>query len=169
MLPEDYIIAKETWDKVRPYVTYFSNSQHTSDLVNGDICVSVAWSGDVFIATEQAKAAKNGNVIAYHIPKEGSDFGFDSFAIPKDAKHVSEAHAFINYMLRGDVAAQATNELGYANANKASYAFLSKDLLDNPDIYPPSELLAKLYTLKPLPENIERQRTRIWTSIKTGH
>ena len=65
----------------------------------------------------RAAEAKTGTEIGYVIPKGGAQMWFDSFAIPKDAKNVAEAHAFIDYMLRPDVAAKNSNFLGYANGN----------------------------------------------------
>ncbi len=164
----DYYAAKMLWKDMRPSIRYFSNSQHINDLANGDICLSVTWSGDVMMAKERAKEAKNGQVIEYIIPKEGTFVGFDNFAIPKDAKHVKEAHLFIDYMLRAESAARASNELGYPNANKASYDLLDKDLRTDPNVYPPAIVMKKFYALDPVGPVAERARTRLWTSITAG-
>ena len=48
----------------------------------------------------------------------------DSFAIPADAPHPENAHAFINFMLRPDIAARNSNYVFYANGNKASQELL---------------------------------------------
>jgi putrescine transport system substrate-binding protein len=55
--------------------------------------------------------------LAYAIPKEGGNLWFDVLAIPKDAKNVKEAHAFINYLLKPEVIAQVSDYVGYANPN----------------------------------------------------
>ena len=52
---------------------------------------------------------------------------FDQMAIPADAPHVAEAHEFLNYMMKPEVAAKASNYVFYANGNKASQQFLDKD------------------------------------------
>jgi putrescine transport system substrate-binding protein len=167
-VPADYDEVKKVWEAVRPYVSYFSNNQHINDLADGEICVAVTYSGDVFMAGERAREAKNGQNIVFSIPKEGTAAGFDSFAIPKDAKNVKEAHLFIDYMLRAKVAAQASNELGYATANKAAYPLLDKATRDNPNIYPSKEMMKKLFAVEALPPDTERLRTRLWTTITTG-
>ncbi|MFY8154407.1 MAG: spermidine/putrescine ABC transporter substrate-binding protein PotF, partial [Hyphomicrobiales bacterium] len=100
--------------------------------------------------------------------KEGAHMWFDSMAIPKDAKNVEEAHAFINYMMRPDVAAKNTNFLTYANGNIASKPMVSPEIMNNPSIYPPDDVMAKLYTVTSYDTKIQRVLTRIWTKFTTG-
>ena len=68
-------------------------------------------------ARDRAAEANNGAEIEYHIPKEGALMWFDQMAIPADAKNVAEAHEFLNYIMKPEVAAKATNYVQYANAN----------------------------------------------------
>ncbi len=50
---------------VRPYIRYFHSSQYINDLANGEVCVSLGFSGDVFIAAARAEEAGTGIEIAY--------------------------------------------------------------------------------------------------------
>ncbi len=93
---------------------------------------------------------------------------FDVMAIPADAPHVAEAHEFINYMLKPEVAAKATDFVSYANGNKASQAMIDKSVLDNPAVYPTPEVLAKLFTVTPYDTKTQRVVTRLWTKVVTG-
>ncbi|MEM7291033.1 MAG: extracellular solute-binding protein, partial [Pseudomonadota bacterium] len=70
MDPEDFKKAADLLAKVKPHVRYFHSSQYINDLANGDVCVSVGWSGDIFQARDRAGEAENGNTIVYSIPKE---------------------------------------------------------------------------------------------------
>ena len=160
--------AKDQLQKVRPYITYFHSSQYINDLANGDICVAIGWSGDVFMAASRANDAKNKVHIEYSIPKEGAPIWFDMLAIPKDAKHPENALTFMNYYLRPEVVAKVTEFVSYANANKASTPLVSKEILDNPSIYPTPEVRKKLFPLKVLPPDADRVYTRLWTELKTG-
>ena len=85
--------------------------------------------------------------VAYVIPKEGSQVWFDSFTIPKDAPHPAEAHAFIDYLLRPEVAAKNSNFVGYANGNLASQKLLDKAVLDDRTVYPDAATMAGLYII----------------------
>jgi putrescine transport system substrate-binding protein len=166
--PADYEAAAALWKTVRPFITQFDNSEYITALANGDICVAMGYSGDVFQAAERATEAKNGVEIAYTIPKEGAIMWFDFLAIPKDAPHADNAHRFLNYILRPEVVAAISNEVYYANPNIKSAPFMNKELLEDPTVYPAPTVAAKLLTETiPTPE-IERLRTRLWTRVKTG-
>ena len=117
--------------KVRPSVRKFNSSEYLNALASGEICLVVGWSGDIKQAQKRAAEAKGGVEVGYAIPKGGAQMFFDNFAIPKDAKNVAEAHAFIDYMLRPEVAAKNSNFLGYANGNLASQPLLDKAVLDD--------------------------------------
>jgi len=160
--------AEALLTKVRPYITEFNSSEYINELANGDICVAIGWSGDVFQAASRAEEAKNGIEIKYNIPKEGAPMWFDMIAIPKDAKHPLNAHLFLNYILRPEVMAGITNYVAYANANKASTPMIDKSVLENPGVYPPADTMAKLFTFAVVPPDTDRLYTRIWTKLKTG-
>ncbi|OFO79170.1 MULTISPECIES: extracellular solute-binding protein, partial [Pseudomonas] len=166
--PEDYRRAEEHLAKLRPYITYFSSSQFVSDLANGNVCVAIAWSGGAMQAANRAREAKNGMRIEYRIPKEGAAAWFDVLAIPRDAKNVEQAHAFLDYLLRPEVVAPISDYVAYANPNKAADGLISAELRDNPNVYPPEEVQARLYSVEMLPPKLERLRTRTWSRIKTG-
>ncbi|MFA6984885.1 MAG: extracellular solute-binding protein [Arenimonas sp.] len=154
--------------KVRPYITEFNSSEYINELANGDICLAVGWSGDVFQAASRAEEAKNGIEIKYNIPKEGAPMWFDMIAIPKDAKHPINAHLFLDYILRAEVMADISNYVAYANANQASTPMIDKSVLENPGVNPPPETMAKLFTFAVVPPETDRLYTRIWTKLKTG-
>src|SRR5687768_5244837 len=122
--PEDFAKAEEALLKIRPYIRKFHSSEYINALANGDICLAVGWSGDVFQARDRAAEADQGIVIAYSIPSEGTEMWFDQLAIPADAPHVEEAHEFLNFIMRPEQAAKATNYVYYPNGNKASQEFI---------------------------------------------
>lgn len=92
---------------------------------------------------------------------------FDNLAVPADAKNVEEAHAFINYLMKPEVIAKASNFVRYANGNLASQAFVDKDVLENASVYPPDAVLDKLFTISPYDPKQQRVLNRLWTGIKT--
>ena len=153
---------------IRPYITNFHSSQYIDAMANGDTCLVVGWSGDIIQARDRAADAKNGVNIAYAIPKEGAPQWFDMLAIPKDAKHLDEAYAFINNLLDPQVMANNSNFISYPNAIPKAKALMDKSITDDPTIYPTPEVEAKLFTFAIIPPEVDRQYTRIWTELKTG-
>ena len=141
---------------IRPSIRKFHSSEYINALANGDICVAVGYSGDLFQARDRAAEAKKGVDIAYAIPKEGAEMWFDEMAIPADAPHAAEAHEFINYMMKPEVIAKSTNFVFYANGNKASQPFVNKEILDDPAVYPDEAMLAKLFTVGPYDPKTQR-------------
>lgn len=160
--------VKAAYAKIRPSIRYFNSSKYIDDLANGDLCLAVGYSGDVFQARDRAEEAGNGVELAFIIPKEGAVRWFDLMAIPKDAPHPNNAHAFVDYLLRPEVIAKVSDYVGYANANTAATALLDPELAGNPGVYPPADVVAKLVDPVSLPEDLQRERVRAWTSIKSG-
>ncbi|MFE8101861.1 spermidine/putrescine ABC transporter substrate-binding protein PotF [Brenneria goodwinii] len=154
--------------KLRPNIRYFHSSQYINDLANGDICVAIGWSGDVIQAANRADEAKNGVNIAYIIPKEGAQVTFDLFAMPADAKNADEAYQFLDYIMRPAVIAGISDDVFYANANKASEPLVSEEVRDNPGIYPSDAVRAKLFMTTDKSPRLDRARTRAWVRVKSG-
>ena len=166
--PKDLEKAAELLEKVRPSVRKFHSSEYLNALAAGEICLVVGWSGDIKQSQKRALEAKNGVEIGYAIPKEGAQMFFDNVSIPKDASHVDEAHAFINYLLRPEVAAKNSNLVAYANGNLASQKFIDKAVLDDKSIYPDAATMDRLYTVSARDQKSQRFVNRLWTKIKTG-
>jgi putrescine transport system substrate-binding protein len=165
---EDLVKAEELLTLIKPYIRYFNSSQYIDDLGNGETCVALGYSGDVFIAADAAAAANAGVEIQYVIPKEGAGTLFDFLAIPSDAPHPDNAHKFINYILEPQVVAAITNYVFYANPNLAATEFVDDDVKNNPGIYPPAETIAKAFVMSAHNPDFEEVLTRTWTRIKTG-
>lgn len=166
---EDVQKAGEYLGMLRTKIRKFHSDEWKNALADGDICAAVGYSGDVFQVGARAEEAGKGVEIQYVIPKEGAQLWFDQFAIPADAPNVEGAHKFIDYMLRPEVIAKATNYVQYANANSASKEFIDKEVLENPAIYPDDETLNRLYTVSTIEDpRMQRTVTREWTKAKTG-
>lgn len=165
---EDLQAAGELIASVRDDITYFHSSRYVSDLANGDICVAAGYSGDIFQAAERAEEAGRDFTIGYSIPQEGAELWFDLMAIPADAPNAENAHAFINFILDPEIAAEISEYVRYANPNAAADEYLADELLNDPAIYPSVDVMQKLYVAEEKPQNIQRSRTRIWNRVKSG-
>jgi putrescine transport system substrate-binding protein len=166
--PAEYAQMAEALAAIRPHVAVFDNGNYLNTLPTGDICVANSWSGDYGVAKARAAEAGLEANLAYFVPKTGAPAWFDTWCIPADAGAVDNAHTFINYMLRPEVAAACTNYTGYANANAAATALVDPSISGDPAIYPDAETMARLYTPRAQTAEQDREITRIWAEIKAG-
>ncbi|MBL8344817.1 MAG: polyamine ABC transporter substrate-binding protein [Rubrivivax sp.] len=164
----DYAQAAALLKSVRPFVTLFSSSGYINDMANGSICVALGWNGDINIARQRAIDGKTGQNIQALLPKSGGLLFFDVMVIPADAPRPSNAHKFINYVLRGDVHAGLTNKVFYANPNTASRPYIKPEVAANPTVFLPPAELAKMVAPDALNNDLRRLMTRTYTSFKTG-
>jgi len=128
----------------------------------------MSWSGDYATSRARARAAGVDVHLAFTVPKEGANGSFDAWLIPADAPHPQAAHEFLNFMLEPRVIAAITNEIHYANDNRAADAYVNPEILNDPTIYPTPAIEARLYTAREAGPALERLRTRTWTRIKTN-
>jgi putrescine transport system substrate-binding protein len=166
--PADYDAAAAMLKQVRPYVTRFSSSGYINDMAGGSLCAVMGYSGDINIARARALEAnpKQPAAIEALIPKGGATLFFDTMAIPKDAKHVENAHLFINYILRPEVAAALTNKVFYANPNAASLKLVKPEVANNKTIFLSDADKGHMTPPNAVPQAIRRVQTRIFTNFK---
>ncbi len=166
----DYDAAAKMLKSVRPFVTRFSSSGYINDLASGSLCAVMGYSGDINIARARAleAAPKAPPAIEALVPKGGATLFFDTMAIPKDAPHPGNAHLFINYILRPDVAASLTNKVFYANPNAASLKFVKKDVADNKTIFLSDADKKRMTPPDALPQEVRRVQTRVFTTFKAS-
>ncbi|MGH8210591.1 MAG: polyamine ABC transporter substrate-binding protein [Steroidobacteraceae bacterium] len=165
--PEDLQAAEKVLMAIRPYVRYVHSSRYIDDLANGEICLALGWSGDVKQAHDRAKDAGKGIDIAYNIPQEGAVSNYDTLAVPADAPHPKNAHLFIDFLLRPAIAARNSNRTKYANGDTPTPA-INEAVSNDPGIYPPPQVLAKLHPEPTRTPEYTRLLTRTWTRFKTG-
>jgi spermidine/putrescine transport system substrate-binding protein len=137
------------------------SSDYKTQLEGGEIILAQAYSGDVFQAQE------NNDKLEYAIPASGAFQWVDVMMIPKEAKHPKNAHAFMNYILTPEAGAALTNFTFYGTPNKAALPLIDKEIIDDPLINPPADVVAKLHFQKDLGEDEFKYSDR-WTKVTTA-
>ena len=72
----------------------------------------------------------------------------------------------INYLMKPEVIAKATNYVAYANGNLASQKLVNKEILEDARIYPGAETIKRLYTTSPFDQKAQRALTAVWRKMK---
>ncbi|MCP4332188.1 MAG: extracellular solute-binding protein [Gammaproteobacteria bacterium] len=163
----DYKKVEELLLKVRPYIKTFDNYAFQR-MPEKEFCVAVTWGPDGLMAMAGAEEAKTGVVLDFFQPAI-SNFWVDGWVIPKDAENVENAHLFMNYLMRPEVAAADSSYSWYATANKDAIPMVDEAVTSSTAAYPTPAQIATMYTINPLPPKMERVRTRTWTNFKSGN
>ena len=164
----DYQAAFDMLKKVRPDVKRFNSGGQIEDLASGQVCVALGWAGDFNLARKRSIENKLEQNIVALVPKTGGLLFMDTMAITADAAHPSNAHKFINYILKAEVHAGLTNAVTYANPNKAATPFVDPEIKNNKTIFLPAADVAKLIPPGNVDNNTRRTMTRLFTRFKTG-
>jgi putrescine transport system substrate-binding protein len=166
--PDDYRLAGDMLQRVRPTIRIFSSSSYINDLANGALCAVIGYSGDINIARMRAIEARNGNDIQVLIPSTSAILFFDSMAIPADAPHPNNAHIFMNYIMRPEVHASLSNKVFYANPNINGMKYVRKDVAENKTVFLSDADKARMTPPQPTTTLIRRVEARTFTRLKTG-
>ena len=163
---EDLRAAEQALLAIRPHLRAIPGSGALVDmLATGEICAALTYSGDVIQAGARAR---NGVVLHYVTPAAGAHLSFDMLAIPADAPNPEAAQAFINFLLQPEVMAGITSTVRYPNAVPASRALVEPAVRDDPNVYPPAEVLAQAFIPGTPAAAAERARNRLWSRFKAG-
>lgn len=84
-----------------------------NDMVLGTYSLNLAWSGDAWWSIVEALEGEMGTVLDYAVPTEGSNVWFDGWCIPKYAKNVPAALAFMDFLNSSDAAVRNMDTTGY--------------------------------------------------------
>ena len=165
---DDLKLTADHLHKLRPSIKRFTSARFMNDLVLGDVCVAQAWSGEAQQAEEEAKEL--GRNIVYVVPKEGTTLWIDCMAIPVGSPHPTNAHKFINFLLRPEISAQITNKTKLPTVIDAALPMVDEDIRNNKAIYPNPAVMKKLRLDAPQTSDesltFDRERTKAWINIR---
>lgn len=158
--PQALEAAKNVLIAQKPYLARYDSETYDDFLLTGDLVLAHGWSG------EFAKARLENTDIQYVIPQEGGVIWADNIAIPKSSKNKELAHKFIDFLLRPEVNAKIVNYLRYPSTNEAAKLDILPEILSDPAIYPPDEVVDKLEWIRDVGDATELYE-RAWTEVKS--
>ncbi len=154
-------VAFDWLAKLKESVRIFDVTAAKQALISEEVAAGMIWNGDAFIAQ-----AENPNLVFIY-PKDGAPLWVDSFVIPSGAEKIEEAHAFINFMLRPDIAALCVQEYNYSTPNTGVRALLSKDYSKSNLIFPTKENLVNSEFTQGIGES-QKIYEQYWEDLKIG-
>ncbi len=132
-----------------------------NDVVSGTAAAAIVYNGDAIQSVTQ-----NPGVLAFTIPKEGSEIWFDSMCIPAKAPNPAAAHKWINWILEAKVGADLSNYNQFATPNEAAMPYITAADLKNPGIYPTPDIMKILHFTTDLGKQ-NRLIDEAWTRAKS--
>ena len=120
-----------------PRVKAFNADSPKQPFLNKEVDIGLLWNGEAYMASQENPS------IFYVYPEEGVMLWVDSLVIPKSAMHVESAHKFIDFLLRPEIAAMISQEIGYASPNKAAMNEMPEEVRNNPTVYPEESLVQR--------------------------
>ncbi|WP_420559971.1 ABC transporter substrate-binding protein [Tepidicaulis sp.] len=157
--PAHFKAAEELLIKQKPHIKSFAEDNGQDLLASGECDIVMEWNGDI------SQVMAEDDDIGYVLPTEGGLLWEDALAIPKDAPHPENAHAFINYIYEPEVNRLIADFIQYASPNQTAVEGMDPAYKDNPAIFPPEEALAKAQTAKYLGEDVVGQLEEACTRI----
>lgn len=136
------IHIKAAFEKLKllmPNIKLFNMDTLRSVYIDEDITIGMGLSGDMFLAQQE-----NAN-LAFIYPKEGFVISLDCLAIPKKSQNVANAHRFIDFLSRPEIAKQVAEETGFATTNLKAVDLLPEEMRKNPILYPDKETMQRGY------------------------
>ncbi len=152
--------ARDDLLRQKPLVRTYNSTNFEDILLSGDVWLAHAWNGQIARAMEQDPD------IGYALPEEGSTLFIDNLAIPVDARSVELAHAFIDFTLEAEIAAEICRTMKYSSPNRAAWPLLPAELRANPAVFPPQAAVSRLELIRDLGEATVTY-DRLWTEVKS--
>lgn len=134
----------------------------TTMIPAGESDINMIWSGEGLNLQEE-----NPNLV-YVVPKEGANFWIDSLCIPSNAKNVSGAEKFINFVSDKESALRIADEIGYTTPNKEARLEQPESIKNNPNAYMPKEIMDRCEIYKDFPMGVKKIYDDAWIQIKSG-
>ncbi len=157
-IEQAFVLLKE----LMPNVLLFNSDSPKLPFLAGEVSIGMIWNGEAWMARQENPA------IQYVYPKEGASFWVDSFVIPKGARNPKAAHAFINFMMRPEVAKACVEEYGYPTPVKPAIALLNSEIGSNRTIFPASEVIKQGEFQNDVGQAIETYQ-KYWEKLRTGN
>ena len=152
--------AAERLKAQKKLVRTYNSSDFANLLAAGDVDLAQSYNGE--LAEVVANAPDR---LAYVIPKEGGTLWIDNLAIPKAARNLDSAYAFLDYVMEAETMAKIVNGVHYAGANQAAFPLVDAKIRQDPAIYPPKEVLDRCELIEDLGKTTQLI-DQLWTEVK---
>jgi spermidine/putrescine transport system substrate-binding protein len=145
----------------KPNLAKFESEQYKAGIASAEYLIVNGYNGDAL------QVMKENKYVNFVYPKEGITFSMDFMVIPKEANQKKLAHAFINFLLEGEIAAENIEHSLFLSPNQTAYEHLSDELKNNSVLFMPKEVLEKAELIQYLGEE-GALYNKAWDRVKAS-
>jgi spermidine/putrescine-binding protein len=160
---KDPNVLRQAGEKIKAQkklVKVYDSDDFHSVLARGEVALAQGFNGQL------AKViSENKDKFGYSVPKEGATMWIDAFCIPAKAKNVDAAHEFLNFVLDPQIGGQLVNEVSYASANLAARKHVKEEILKDPNIYHPDDVIRRTQAMIDVGDEVTEQIDKIWEQV----
>ena len=156
---------EQAFQKLRelmPAIANFTTDAWRDPLASGDLMMCMAFSGDAISLARQDPNIK------YILPNSGTSIWTDTIAIPRGSSNIEGAHAWINYVMRPDVAAKISDANSFGTTNKLAKSLIPEDLRAMKALEPTEAMISKSDRITKLDDKVSEIYNGFWTRLITG-
>ena len=154
--------AKKILLDLAPHVLALDSDTYQDKLASEEAVLCLGWTGPIL----ELRANPDTADIKYVVPSEGSLYWLDTWVLVADAPNPNAAYAWLNYVHDPEVQAAETNFTGYGTPNDEARKFIDAEVLADPAIFPPEDVMSSLEGAVDTSGN--EQRIDIWQEFKSA-
>ena len=165
--PKELGEARELLRKLAPHVLVLDSNTYDAKLATEEAVMGLVWTGGIDDMKEKPETAD----VKYIIPEDGTLFWMDTWVIFKNPPHPNAAYAFLNFIHEPAIQAKETVTNRYATANTEAIKLVPTDLLNNPTVFVPPDVLASGKLEGAQDVSTDPLRVEIWEEFSSsiGH
>ena len=147
----------------KPLVQAYVIDEAKDKLISGEAPIGVVYSGEALMIS-----LANPD-LTFVVPKEGTNFWIDGWVVTRDAENVENAHKFIDFMCRPEIALMNFDYLGYSTPNIAVRDLEKDDEIKNsPVAFPDLSIYENQETYKYLGDQMDQIFNDLWAQVKVN-
>lgn len=155
--------AKKLLLDLAPHVLALDSDTYQDKLASEEAVLCLGWTGPLLALRQDPNTADT----KYVVPSEGTLFWLDTWVMMADAPHPNATYAWFDYVERPAIQAKETEYTGYGTPNTEAKKLLSQEILNDPSIFPPEDVMRNLEGADPsVTDNADR--IAVWTEFKSS-
>ena len=155
--------ARDILLQLAPHVLALDSDTYQDKLATEEAVLCLGWTGPLLELRDNPDTADT----EYIVPSEGTLFWLDVWVKLADAPHPNASYEWLNWIHEPDIQKAETEYNGYATPNTAAKEIVDPELLADPAIFPPEDVMAKLEGADPAATDNE-DRIDLWAEFKSS-